>query len=141
MVPGALVLPIGLLLSGWAAEKRLHWIVTDIVGFSMGSLSSINQFPPGYDFGRGWNDFVLSIDAGVRGRYIHFVCRLRLVFSYWFAATSYSFLLSALAAVSCLRSLAGFGFPLFAPKMYSALGYGWGMTVLAIVSMVLGWPA
>ena len=48
---------------------------------------------------------------------------------------------TALAAVSFLRSLAGFGFPLFAPAMYSALGYGKGNTILAVVSIVLGCPA
>ncbi|KAJ5130084.1 uncharacterized protein N7515_006123 [Penicillium bovifimosum] len=45
---------------------------------------------------------------------------------------------SALAAGSFLRSLAGFGFPLFAPYMYSALGYGWGNSVLAFVAVVIG---
>ncbi|KIJ04756.1 hypothetical protein PAXINDRAFT_94341, partial [Paxillus involutus ATCC 200175] len=48
---------------------------------------------------------------------------------------------SALAAVSCLRSLAGFGFPLFAPAMYSALGFGKGDTILAVVAIVIGCPA
>jgi hypothetical protein len=48
---------------------------------------------------------------------------------------------SALAAVSCLRSLAGFGFPLFAPAMYSALGYGKGDSILGAASIVLGCPA
>ena len=37
----------------------------------------------------------------------------------------------ALAAVTCFRSFAGFGFPLFAPYMYDALGYGKGDTILA----------
>jgi hypothetical protein len=48
---------------------------------------------------------------------------------------------SALAAVTCLRSLAGFGFPLFAPAMYKALGYGKGDTILAVVAIVVGCPA
>ncbi|KAI0002444.1 MFS polyamine transporter [Russula compacta] len=48
---------------------------------------------------------------------------------------------SALAAVAFLRSLAGFGFPLFAPTMYNALGYGKGDTILAIVAIVVGCPA
>ena len=47
----------------------------------------------------------------------------------------------ALAAVSCLRSLAGFGFPLFAPAMYAKLGYGKGDTVLACFAIGLGCPA
>lgn len=46
-----------------------------------------------------------------------------------------------MAAVSCLRSLAGFGFPLFAPTMYQSLGYGKGNTILAAVAIALGCPA
>ncbi|KAI0067660.1 MFS polyamine transporter [Artomyces pyxidatus] len=48
---------------------------------------------------------------------------------------------SALAAVTFLRSMAGFGFPLFAPAMYNALGYGKGDTILAAVSIAIGCPA
>ena len=51
------------------------------------------------------------------------------------------FVLLALAAVSCLRSLAGFGFPLFAPAMFNALGYGKGDTILACAAIALGCPA
>ncbi|KAI0090532.1 MFS polyamine transporter [Irpex rosettiformis] len=51
------------------------------------------------------------------------------------------FAASALAAVSCFRSLAGFGFPLFAPYMYSALGYGKGDTILAAFCLGVGTPA
>ncbi|KAK3631718.1 hypothetical protein LTR56_016674 [Elasticomyces elasticus] len=48
---------------------------------------------------------------------------------------------SAVAAISCLRSLAGYGFPLFAPAMYNALGYGWANTILAVVAILIGIPA
>ncbi|KAE8312779.1 major facilitator superfamily domain-containing protein [Aspergillus transmontanensis] len=48
---------------------------------------------------------------------------------------------SAMAACALLRSLAGFGFPLFAPYMYRDLGYGWGTSVLAFVSIAIGFPA
>ncbi|KAF2488977.1 MFS general substrate transporter [Lophium mytilinum] len=48
---------------------------------------------------------------------------------------------SAIAAATVLRSLAGFGFPLFAPSMYAALDYGWGNSVLAFISLGLGVPA
>ena len=47
----------------------------------------------------------------------------------------------ALAATSCLRALAGFGFPLFAPAMFAKLGYGKGDTILACLSIILGCPA
>ncbi|KAJ5110416.1 hypothetical protein N7532_000951 [Penicillium argentinense] len=51
------------------------------------------------------------------------------------------FAASALAAGAFLRSLAGFGFPLFAPYMYDALHYGWGNSVLAFVAIGIGIPA
>lgn len=50
------------------------------------------------------------------------------------------FAASAVAAVTILRSLMGFGFPLFAPAMYRALDYGWGNTVLAIAALGIGVP-
>jgi multidrug resistance protein len=48
---------------------------------------------------------------------------------------------SAIGAATVLRSLAGFGFPLFAPYMYSALGLGWGNSLLGFVAIGLGIPA
>lgn len=48
---------------------------------------------------------------------------------------------AALAAVSFFRSLAGFGFPLFAPAMFAALGYGKGNTILAAFAVAVGCPA
>ncbi|KAL1874060.1 hypothetical protein Plec18167_005993 [Paecilomyces lecythidis] len=51
------------------------------------------------------------------------------------------FAASGMAAAVVLRSLAGFGFPLFAPYMYQRLQYGWGNTLLALLSIVIGVPA
>lgn len=48
---------------------------------------------------------------------------------------------SALAASQLVRSLTAFGFPLFAPRLYAALGYGWGNSLLALVSAAIGIPA
>jgi len=48
---------------------------------------------------------------------------------------------SAMAACAILRSLTGFGFPLFAPYLYRSVGYGWGTSVLAFVSIGVGWTA
>jgi hypothetical protein len=31
MVPGTLALPVGLLLTGWTVQTKVHWIVPDIV--------------------------------------------------------------------------------------------------------------
>ncbi|KAL4972901.1 major facilitator superfamily domain-containing protein [Aspergillus desertorum] len=44
---------------------------------------------------------------------------------------------SALAANSILRSMAGAGFPLFAPYMFNAIGVNWTGTVLGCVAAVL----
>lgn len=45
---------------------------------------------------------------------------------------------SALSVTAVVRSLAGFGFPLFARAMFEALGYGWGCTVLGLATLGIG---
>jgi len=47
---------------------------------------------------------------------------------------------SASAAAIVLRSLAAFGFPLFAPAMYKALDFGWGNSLLGFVALSIGVP-
>lgn len=47
---------------------------------------------------------------------------------------------SASAATQFLRSLGAFGLPLFAPAMYSSLGYGWSNSLLALVVAALSLP-
>ncbi|KAF5313706.1 hypothetical protein D9611_010230 [Ephemerocybe angulata] len=107
MIPGTIILPFGLLLSGWCAQHHLHWISTDIGIMFVGA------------------GMILNFQA----------IQTYLVDSFTLHAAS------ALAAASFLRSLAGFGFPLFAPVMFHKLGYGKGNTILAVVSIVLGCPA
>lgn len=48
---------------------------------------------------------------------------------------------SATAASQLLRSLLAFTFPLFAPAMYRALGYGWGNSLLALITLMFAIPA
>lgn len=48
---------------------------------------------------------------------------------------------SAMAATQFAGSLTAFLFPLFAPIMYNALGYGWGNSMLGLVGLGLGLPA
>lgn len=48
---------------------------------------------------------------------------------------------SAVGAATVLRSLAGFGFPLFTPYMYRSLGLGWGNSLLGFLAIDLGIPA
>lgn len=47
---------------------------------------------------------------------------------------------SALAAQQFVKSLTAFLFPLFAPRMYTVLGYGWSNTIFAFGSVLLAVP-
>lgn len=107
MIPGAVLVPIGLFIYSWTAEYKTHWIFPNIgaVIYSAGTIISF-QCLQGY-----------------------------VVDTYAMYAAS------AVGATTVLRSLAGFGFPLFAPAMFNALGYGKGGTVLAVVAIILGWPS
>lgn len=48
---------------------------------------------------------------------------------------------SAGGATQFLRSLTAFLFPLFAPRMYQVLGYGWGNTTIGLIGLFVGLPA
>lgn len=107
MIPGAVLIPIGLLWYGWSAEARLPWIMPD-VGVAI--------------FGCGIILGSQAMQAYVMEAFIEYTA-------------------SATAASQFLRNIFAFGFPIFAPKMYSTLGYGWGNTLLASLFLLLGIPA
>jgi len=48
---------------------------------------------------------------------------------------------SAGAASMLPRNIFAFAFPIFAPALYTSLGYGIGNTILAAIAMALGVPA
>lgn len=100
------LVPIGLLIYGWGANARAHWIVPNIGAFlfAIGTIAAFQCVT------------TYLVDTFMR------------------------FAVSAVAAVTVLRSLFGFVFPIFAPNMYDALGYGWGNTVLAIAAVGIGLP-
>ncbi len=107
MIPGAVLVPVGLLIYGWCAEYHTHWVGPDIG--------------------------ILLLSAGT---IVGFQCiQGYLVDTYTLYAAS------AVAATTVMRSLAGFGFPLFASKLFEKLGYGKGNTLLAAIGIVVGWPA
>ncbi|KAI0141116.1 MFS general substrate transporter [Hypoxylon sp. NC0597] len=107
MVPGAVLIPFGLLIYGWTAEFKTHWI-----GPNIGAM------------------------LFAAGAIICFQCLQG------FLVDSYQrYAASAVGAATVLRSLAGFGFPLFAPSMYDRLGYGWGNTLMAFLGIAIGWPS
>lgn len=45
---------------------------------------------------------------------------------------------SATGAAAFVRTIMGFGFPLFAPRMYDTLGVGWGNGLLGFIALGLG---
>ncbi|KAI4100756.1 MAG: hypothetical protein L6R37_005293 [Teloschistes peruensis] len=107
MVPGSVLVPIGLFIYAWTAQYHTHWIGPNI-GVAIFSVGAIASFQ---------------------------VIQTYIIDAYTLYAAS------ALAAVTVLRSLGGFGFPLFAPYMYNTLDYGWGNSLLAFIAIGLGIPA
>lgn len=99
MLPGSILIPIGLFIYGWSGQSHTQWIVPNIgvVIFCTGTIMCFQGIQ------------TYTIDAYPR-----------------YAA-------SAISTLNALRSLTGFGFPLFAPAMYSKLGNGWGNTLLAFM--------
>ncbi|KAI1431139.1 major facilitator superfamily domain-containing protein [Xylaria sp. CBS 124048] len=106
MVPGAILLPTGLIIYGWTAEFKSHWIFPNIGAFLLSASVTIS-----------------------------FQC-----LQTYIVDTYTRYAASAVGATTVLRSLAGFGFPLFSPALYDRLGLGWGNTLLALIGVVLGWP-
>ena len=107
MIPGAILVPVGLFVYGWSAQNHVFWLVPDIGAFLFAA-----------------------------GTIIGFQCvQTYIVDSYQRYAAS------AVGAATFLRSLAGFGFPLFARAMFDALGLGWGNSLLAFIGIGIGIPA
>ncbi|KAK0103601.1 hypothetical protein ONS95_005613 [Cadophora gregata] len=107
MLPGGLLVPIGLLIYGFTARSSIHFIVPNI-GAAIFACGCI----------------------------ISFQCAQAYVVD---AYTTYA--ASATGAAAFVRTIAGFGFPLFAGKLYGSLGVGWGNAVLAFVALGIGIPA
>ncbi|SPO24007.1 related to MFS multidrug transporter [Ustilago trichophora] len=107
LMASSFLLPAGLLIYGWTAEYKTHWI--------------------------GPNIGAVLFSAGCMGTFL--ACQSYLVDVLPLYAAS------VLAAAVLVRSLGGFGLPLFAPTMYEHLGQGWGNTILALVSAVIGIPS
>ncbi|EXJ78950.1 hypothetical protein A1O3_08450 [Capronia epimyces CBS 606.96] len=103
LIPGSLMIPIGLFWYGWSAKAHIHWIMP-IIGTSFVGFGVLATFMPIQTY---------LVDAFHRH-----------------AA-------SAIAANTVLRSLAGAFLPLAGPKMYAALGLGWGNSLLAFIALAM----
>ena len=103
LIPGSLVIPMGLFIYGWSAEKHTHWIVP-IIGTLFVGLGLLATFMP---------------------------IQTYLVDAFTLHAAS------AIAANTVLRSAVGAFLPLAGPRMYAALGLGWGNSLLAFIALAL----
>ncbi|GKT47971.1 putative efflux pump mfs2 [Colletotrichum spaethianum] len=97
---------IGVLVYGWTAEYRLHWLVVDIGVVVMMFGMQLSGMP---------------LTAYVIDTYGEHTS-------------------SAMAATQFVKSLTAFLFPLFAPSMYRALGYGWANSVMALAGVIISFP-
>lgn len=106
LVPGMVLMPVGLFWYGWSAEHTLHWVMVDIgaVVFTLGSFVGAQ-----------------AVTAYQLDEFAEFSA-------------------SASAASRVVSYVLAFVFPIFAPEMYETLGYGWGNSVLALATIVLGFP-
>lgn len=101
LLPGSLLVPIGLFWYGWSAEAGAHWIMP-IIGTGWVGLGTLAVFMPVQTY---------LVDA----------------FEIYAASAS--------AANTLLRCLFGAFLPLAGPSMYSALGQGWGNSLLAFIAL------
>lgn len=101
LLPGSLLVPVGLFWYGWSAQAGVHWIMP-IIGSGWVGLGTLAVFMPVQTY---------LVDA----------------FEIYAASAS--------AANTIVRSLLGAFLPLAGPSMYSALGQGWGNSLLAFIAL------
>lgn len=101
LLPGSLLVPIGLFWYGWSAQAGVHWIMP-IIGTGWVGLGTLAVFMPVQTY---------LVDA----------------FEIYAASAS--------AANTIVRSLLGAFLPLAGPSIYSALGQGWGNSLLAFIAL------
>ncbi len=125
LIPCAILLPIGFFWYGWSAHEGVFWVVPVIIRSQIYSSQCLLTFTT--------QDIGAMILAGA-------------TMSGYQAMQSYIidcypiYAASAVAAISTLRSLAGFALPLCAPLLYQRLGQGWGNSLLAFIAIAIGVP-
>lgn len=133
-VLGGALLVAGLIIYGWGAEKKVHWIVPNLGAmlFSLGSMLCFLSFM----------NVRCASTLLTRGSTMADHARASFFFQPQYVVDSYGlFAASGIAGAVFLRSLAGFCFPLFADQLYEALHYGWGNTTLAFIYLAIGIPS
>ncbi|KAL7619420.1 hypothetical protein AAE478_009959 [Parahypoxylon ruwenzoriense] len=103
-LPASLLVPLGLLLYGWSAERHMHWLIPDV-----------------------------GVAIYATGLIMSYQCTQAYIIDCY---TSHA--ASSMSALLIVRSVTGFTFPIFAPALFSAWGYGLGSTWLASCATIMG---
>ncbi|ETN43755.1 uncharacterized protein HMPREF1541_02914 [Cyphellophora europaea CBS 101466] len=109
-LPSGLFMPLGLLIYGLSAASHTHWIVPDLGAalFCVGLIITFN------------------------------CAQAYVVDAYTDEINDVNYAASATGAAAFVRTMAGFSFPLFAPRLYQTLGVGGGNALLAGVAAAVG---
>jgi len=116
LIPSIVLTPVALLFYAWSSEYRLHWAVVD-VSICLFTFSN-------FMFSAGFQAYLLDEFSGGGG-----------------GVGGGDMAASATAATKLLSYMLAFMFPLFAPRLYTVLGYGWGGSLLALVFAVVAVPS
>ena len=142
MIPGGLCTPIGFFIYGWTAQYRVFWLVpiigTSLIGAGVMAyfvslsllLNGVSQDPR-----------VLRASYPCCCPRLHSISDLTIspqipIQAYLLDAFTVH-AASALAANAIWRSIVGALIPLAGLPMYSALGLGWGNSLLGFISILL----
>lgn len=136
MFPAYIIAWLGTLAYGWMAAYRLHWFAVDVSVFIM---------MLGMQFGGMPSTFLLPLIPLSRIQPTPLVTPNLLMELLTLRITVMAYIIDAygehtssvMASVQFYKSLMAFLFPLFAPSMYTGLGYGWGNSALALVGSLL----
>lgn len=123
MLIGSILVPVGLFLYGWSAERKVHWIApvigTAILGGALMIVFVCSSPIPDTCLSKPSSTDVAAQMPGLT----------YLIDAYTVYAASVS------AAATVLRSLLGALLPLAGNAMYDALGIGWGNSLLGFIAV------
>jgi MFS family permease len=126
VLAGAISMPAGLFIYGWTVQYSVHWIVpmigTAFCGFGM-LIIFVSVAP------------ILSTSSLQVFRPLLILKQMAMQTYLIDAFTRYA--ASAVAANTVLRSLFGGLLPLSGLRLYNALGFGWGNSLLGFISIAL----
>lgn len=124
-----LVFPIGMLIWAWTAQAQTHWI-GPLIGsgiFAFGLMAACKF--AGAPCVRRLVHVNVSADLIAVQTAVNSIQN-------WLVDAFFPHSAAATAAATMVRSVLGCVLPIFAQSMFLNLGYGWGGTLLALVSLV-----